>query len=75
MINPPSSDEQKWVLTATNYFTRWTEEIALKESNEKVVLNFLEGIMTRLDVPYIVISDNAMDFLGLKLSEWAIKNE
>lgn len=30
MINPPSSEGNKWVLTTENYFTHWTEAIALK---------------------------------------------
>ncbi|KAH9294780.1 hypothetical protein KI387_038368, partial [Taxus chinensis] len=42
MINPPSSTRHKWVMTATDYFTRWTEAIALKESTELVILDFLE---------------------------------
>ena len=74
MINPPSSDGHKWVLTTTDYFTRWTEAVALKESNEKAVLDFLEGIMMRFGVPFTVISANALAFLGMKLSEWAVKN-
>ncbi|KAH9292619.1 hypothetical protein KI387_042195, partial [Taxus chinensis] len=60
MINPPSSDGHKWVLTTTDYFTRWKEAVALKESNENVVMDFLEGIMTRFGVPFTVISDNAL---------------
>ena len=74
MINPPSSDRHKWVLTTTDYFNRWIDAIALKESNEKAIFYFLEVIMTRYGVPFTVISNNTMDFLGLKLSQWAIKN-
>lgn len=29
MINPPSSAGHKWILTATNYFTRWSEAVPL----------------------------------------------
>lgn len=31
-INPPSSSGHKWIMAATDYFTRWTEVIALKDA-------------------------------------------
>ncbi|KAH9322461.1 hypothetical protein KI387_017100, partial [Taxus chinensis] len=42
MINLPSSTGHKWVLTAMDYFTRWTEAVTLKESTDSVILEFLE---------------------------------
>lgn len=33
-INPPSNLVHKWVLIATDYFTKWTKAIGLKEANE-----------------------------------------
>ncbi|KAH9327877.1 hypothetical protein KI387_044369, partial [Taxus chinensis] len=46
MISPTSSIGHKWVLTATDYFTRWIEVVALKESTEAIILDFREGIVT-----------------------------
>ena len=33
-INPPSSGHHKWVLTATDYFTKWVEDISTKKAND-----------------------------------------
>lgn len=73
-IHPPSSAGHKWILTATDYFTRWTEAIALKEANETVVLSFYEEIVTRFGIPDSFVSDNALAFVGLKVTDWALKN-
>ncbi|XP_059068317.1 uncharacterized protein LOC131858866 [Cryptomeria japonica] len=73
-INPCSSEGHKWVLTTTNYFTRWTEVVALKEASESVVLNFYEDLVTRFGTPDYIISDNALAFVGTKISEWAVHN-
>ncbi|XP_059073794.1 uncharacterized protein LOC131874433 [Cryptomeria japonica] len=73
-INPLSSVGYRWVLIATDYFIRWTKAIALKDSNEHVVLNFYDDLVTRFGVPDSIISDNALAFLGLRVTDWAIKN-
>ena len=62
VINPPSSVGHRWVLTATNYFTKWIEAIALKDENESVVLNFYEDLVCRFGVLDSIISDNALAF-------------
>ena len=31
-ITPPSSSSHKWILAAIDYFTRWTEAVALKDA-------------------------------------------
>lgn len=63
MINPPSSASHKWILVTTNYFTRWTKEIALKDAIDTLVLEFLDGIVTKFGAPSTIIFDNAKDFL------------
>lgn len=72
-INPPSSTGHKWVLTAIDYFTWWTEAVALKEANESSILSFYEDIITRFGVPDS-ISDNALAFFGLRVTDWAVKH-
>ncbi|KAH9308369.1 hypothetical protein KI387_036280, partial [Taxus chinensis] len=74
VINPNSSQGHKWILTATDYFTKWTEAVALKEANESSILDFYEGIVTRFGIPATIISDNALAFIGSKVTEWAVKN-
>jgi hypothetical protein len=41
-INPHSSTQQKWILIATNYFTKWVEAIPTRKVTNSVVIDFLE---------------------------------
>lgn len=74
MINPPSSAGHKWILAATDYFTRWTEVVALRDVTEASVLEFLEGIVTRFGFPSTIISNNARAFVGTQISSWAVRH-
>ncbi|KAH9323039.1 hypothetical protein KI387_017678, partial [Taxus chinensis] len=74
VINPNSSQGHKWILTAINYFTKWTEAVALKEENESNILDFYEGIATRFGVPTTTISNNALAFLSTRITEWVVRN-
>ncbi|XP_059073193.1 uncharacterized protein LOC131874008 [Cryptomeria japonica] len=67
-INPPSSAKHMWILAATDYFTRWTKVVALKEANESSVLNFYEDIVTKVGVPESIISNNVLAFVGLRVT-------
>ena len=59
-INPPSSVGHRWVLTATDYFTKWMEAIPTKKSNSQVVCEFLmEYICLRFGVPKNIVANNA----------------
>ncbi|KAH9329147.1 hypothetical protein KI387_001255, partial [Taxus chinensis] len=64
----------KWILTATDYFTKWTEAVALKEANESSIRDFYEGIVTRFGVPATIISNNVLEFIGSKITRWAVNN-
>ena len=61
-INLPYNAGHKWILAATDYFTRCTEAIALKDAIESSVVEFLEEIATRFGAPSTIISDNAISF-------------
>ena len=67
-INPPSSTGHKWILAATDYFTRWKETIALKDATEPSVIEFLDGIVTKFGAPSTIISDNAKSFVGSQIN-------
>ena len=41
-INPPSSGKQKWILTTTDFFTKWVEAIPTRRATNKVNINFLQ---------------------------------
>ena len=51
-INPNYSKLHKYILTTTDYFTRWTEAIYLKIVNDNEVIQFLQrNTITRYGVP------------------------
>jgi hypothetical protein len=73
-INPNSSQLHNYILTATNYFTHWTNAIPLKVVNENKVISFLEShVVTRFGVPESLVFDNAKYFSSLKLIEYALE--
>ena len=62
-----SSNGFSWIITATDYFTKWVEAISTKSANEKVVMDFLEDrIITRFGVPSKIVTDNAKAFVQQK---------
>ena len=73
VINPPSSAGHKWIITATDYFTRWTEATTLKDTNETSILHFYDDVVNRFGVPDSIIFDNTLAFIGMKVTEWALK--
>lgn len=46
-INTPYDSSHKWILAATYYFTRCIEVVALKDSIETLLVEFLDGIVTK----------------------------
>ena len=51
-IFPKSSNGYFWILFATNYFTKWVEEIPTRNETSKVVNNFLiNNIISRFGYP------------------------
>eukprot|EP00253_Pinus_taeda_P025632 PITA_25632 len=50
-INPPSSKQHKYILTATDYFTKWVEAVPLKTTNSEAIIEFIDQfIITRVMV-------------------------
>eukprot|EP00253_Pinus_taeda_P014241 PITA_14241 len=48
-ITPNSSEQHKYILTATNYFTKWVEAIPLKTTNSEAIIEFIDQfIITRI---------------------------
>jgi hypothetical protein len=46
-IHPASSGQHRWILTATDYFTKWIETIPTRSASHKAIVSFLEDIMSR----------------------------
>eukprot|EP00253_Pinus_taeda_P033477 PITA_33477 len=67
-INPHSSGQHKWILVATDYFTKCIEAIPTKNANHQVVIKFLnENIFTRFGCPTKLVTDNATTFMAKEL--------
>lgn len=57
-----SSGEHAQILVATNYFKKWVEAIPTKKATSKVVIDFLNNILSRFGVLEIIVCNNAMCF-------------
>ena len=66
-INSNSSKLHKYILTDTDYFSKWTEAIPLKVVNNTKVIQFLQrNIVTRFGVPNCLVFDNSKYFFIFK---------
>src|SRR5579883_2600485 len=54
-IYPPSSKNHKFILGATDYFTKWVEAIPLKNATSKDMIEFVkEHIIYRFGIPQTI---------------------
>ena len=66
-IHPPSSGQHRWILTATDYFTKWVEAIPGRNATDAVVIKFMEeNIISRFGCPAKIVTDNARAFKSAK---------
>jgi len=42
-IHPSSSGQHRWILTATDYFTKWIDAIPCRQANDSTIMQFLES--------------------------------
>jgi hypothetical protein len=67
-INPLSSKGQVFILTTTNYFTKWAEVVSLKHWTDDQVISFLENnIFSRFGIPLEIIIDNGPAFISANM--------
>jgi hypothetical protein len=72
-ITLSSSKQHRYILTATDYFTKWEEAIPLTHVNEKVVIQFIEQqLITRFNVPFVLFFYNATYFSSTLLTEFVV---
>lgn len=53
-----------------DYFTRWTKVVPLRNANESEILGFLEELVSSFHPPMTIISDNAKEFLGSRVTQF-----
>jgi hypothetical protein len=69
-IHLASSEQHRWILTATDFFTKWIEAIPTRSASHKVIIGFLEDLITRFDCPSKIVTDNAASFRAELLAQF-----
>ena len=68
------SKEHKYILSATDYFTKWVEAIPLKIDKSEAIIEFIDQfIITRFGLPNALMFDNASYFSGNSMTEFFLK--
>ena len=74
-VNPPSSQGHTYILTATDYFSKWVEAKAMKKATSTVVCEFIkEQILVRFGVPAKLVMDNASYFTSAEIIAFCYDN-
>nr|GFA23547.1 reverse transcriptase domain-containing protein [Tanacetum cinerariifolium] len=58
----PSSRENKYILVAVDYLSKWVEAKALPNNDARVVCKFLKSLFARFGAPRAIISDRGTHF-------------
>jgi len=70
-IHPASSRQHTWILTVTDYFTKWIEAAPTRQAMDMVIISFLENnILSRFGCPNKLITDNAATFKSKRMVEF-----
>ena len=71
-INLPSSKGHRFVLVATDYFTKWTEAVPLKNMTHREVIEFItEHINYRFGIPQSLTTNQGSSFISKEVQEFA----
>eukprot|EP00253_Pinus_taeda_P009323 PITA_09323 len=66
--------QHKWILTATDYFTKWIEAIPCRQANDSAIIQFLErNILSIFGCPEKIITNNAAAFKSKKMINFCHK--
>jgi hypothetical protein len=70
-IHPPSTKGHCFVIVATDYFTKWTEVIPLKNMTHKEVTGFImEHIIHRFGIPQTLTTDQGTSFVAKEVRDF-----
>jgi hypothetical protein len=60
-----------YILTTSDYFTKWPEAVVLKKVDVEELIRFLkDNILSRFGIPDKFIIDNGLIFIGSKFMEF-----
>ena len=72
-IYPPSSKGHKFILIATDYFTKWVQAIPLKQVTSTNMIDFVkEYIVSLFGIPQTMTTDQGIMFTSEEFDEFAI---
>nr|GEY67266.1 reverse transcriptase domain-containing protein [Tanacetum cinerariifolium] len=69
----PSLRENKYILVAVDYFSKWVEAKALPTNDARVVCKFLKSLFTRFGAPRAIISDRGTHFCNDQFAKVMLK--
>jgi len=73
-IHPSLSRQHKWILTGTNYFTKWIEVVPTRQATDATIIQFLENnILSLFGCPQKIITDNVVAFKSKNMIEFCYK--
>jgi hypothetical protein len=64
----PKSNQKAYILVATDYMTKWVEEVALPNTTEEVVIKFIFELFIHYGLPMEIITDRGSQFTAHKIS-------
>lgn len=70
-IYPPSSKQHTFIIVATDFFTKWIEDIPLKEISQKSIINFVcDHMIYRFGIPKTLTMDHGTSLNGDQVNEF-----
>nr|GEU28845.1 reverse transcriptase domain-containing protein [Tanacetum cinerariifolium] len=69
----PSSKENKYILVAVDYLSKWVEAKALPTNDARVVIKFLKSLFSRFSIPRVIINDRGTHFCNDQFTRVMIK--
>ena len=70
----PKSEQKKYLLVGTDYFTKWVETEPLVHIRDQDVESFLwKNIVTRFGIPRALVMDNGTQFKSSNIKEFCDK--
>jgi ribonuclease HI len=70
LIHPHSSAHHKFIIVATDFFTKWVEAEALTEASAPTVRRFIfRNIVCRFGIPECLVADRGAAFMAAEVNE------
>jgi len=70
-IFPVSSKGHKFIIAATDYFTKWVKAVPMKKETTKDVIDFIkEHIINRFGIPQMITTDQGSVFISYEFQRF-----